>query len=378
MSACDSRGRNRPRPAVRAVALAFAAAALLALPAGVGATGSATGCVVSTTRTHATYATVQAALDASRPGVTVLVRGTCVGATIVAKDAMIRAASDRARDRATLDSALGGSVLTINAGVTLRIERLIITGGYNQPAGGGILNNGTLVMKHSTVVDNTSQNGGGIANYGDATILDSKIDHNGVYLGGNILNAGTLVVKDSEITRGGGRFGQGLWNYLGAEATLIRSSVTDSDPALPFSGGGIENHGDLTLIESIVTRNSSLFGGGILNEGTARLIRSKVTGNTALSGGGIHNGPTFQPGSGSETLVLIGSKVNGNSAQYGGGIYNKGVVTLHSRTRIGGNTAAAVGQGGGIFNDPGARVTGIRHRTFTPANTPDDCVGCAP
>ena len=35
----------------------------------------------------------------------------------------------------------------------------------------------------------------------------------------------------------------------GATATLFRTSVTDSDPALPFSGGGIENHGDLTLIE---------------------------------------------------------------------------------------------------------------------------------
>ena len=83
---------------------------------------------------------------------------------------------------------------------------------------------------------------------------------------------------------------------------------------------------------------------------------------------GIHNGPAFLPGSGSEQLVLTGSEISGNSADFGGGIYNKGVVTLHGRTRIGGNTADAVGQGGGIYNDPGATVIGVRHRTFRPAN----------
>ncbi len=131
-------------------------------------------------------------------------------------------------------------------------------------------------------------------------------------------------------------------------------------------------------LNSTVSRNTSLFGGGVLNEGIAKLIRSKVTGNTSLSGGGIHNGPAFLPGSGSEQLVLTGSEISGNSADFGGGIYNKGVVTLHGRTRIGGNTADAVGQGGGIYNDPGATVIGVRHRTFRPANIPDQCVGCTP
>jgi hypothetical protein len=325
---------------------------------------------------------VQAALDASAAGVTIVVRGTCVGTTVVSKNAIIRAARVRSSYRATLDGNLAGSVITVNQGVTLRLERLIITRGFfsysdPHPGGGGILNRGTLVMTRSIIRENTGHQGGGIANLGNATILKSTIDHNGDYEGGNIWNAGTLVVKDSKIIHGVGRFGQGLWNATGGSARLVRTSVTDSDPGLPFSGGGIENHGDLTLSRSDVSRNASVWGGGILNQGRARIDSSTVTHNTStFSGGGILNGPAFAPGSGGEQLVLTDSIVSSNTSNFGGGIYNKGAVTLDRPSRIGRNTAGAVGQGGGMFNDPGATVAGVTKDTFTPANIPDQCVGC--
>jgi hypothetical protein len=379
MDASSSHERGRVSRGARVLIVGLVATALLGLPLSVAAVPLITPCVVWAQGTGTIYGSVQAGLDASAAGVTLLVRGTCVGATVVSNDATIRAASAKPIDRATLDGALAGAVLSVNTGVTLRLDRLTITGGYNHnPGGGGIFNEGTLVMNHSTVIDNTSNHGGAIANYGDATILNSRIDHNGQYMGGNIFNAGTLVVKDSAITRGGGRWGQGLWNQLGASATLIRTSVSDNDRLLPFSGGGIENHGDLTLVDSRVIRNASIFGGGILNEGTAWLIRSKVTDNSSLSGGGIQNGPTFIPGSGDEQLFVIGSTVARNTANFGGGIYNKGVVTLRWSTRIGRNTAAGDGQGGGIFNDTGASVVGVTGQTFRPPNIPDQCVGCAP
>ncbi len=217
------------------------------------------------------------------------------------------------------------------------------------------------------------------ANFGQATVLNSTIDHNGFYEGGNLWNMGTLVVKDSGITRGGGRFGQGLWNGTTGTARLVRTSVTDSDPALPFSGGGIENHGDLTLVHSDVSRNSSVWGGGILNEGTARLESSTVTHNSSeFGGGGVLNGPAFAQGDGGEHLVLVGSKVTINTADFGGGVYNKGVVTVDGPSRIGQNTAGGDGQGGGIFNDAGASTVGATPQTFTPPNVPDQCAGCGP
>lgn len=381
MIALKATGGGRIR-AARTLLLAFIAAALLALPGSAAAGKAGPSCGVWAAGTHTIYATVQAALDASPAGVTILVSGTCVGTTVVSKDAIIRAAPMRSSYRATLDGNHAGSVITVNAGVTARLERLIITRGFfslsdPHPGGGGILNRGTLVVVRSVVSENTGYQGGGIANLGDATILNSTIDHNGEYEGGNIWNSGTLVVKHSRITRGMGRFGQGLWNATGGSATLIRSSVTDSDPGLPFSGGGIENHGDLTLSHSRVSRNTSVWGGGILNQGTAHIDSSTVSRNTSqFSGGGILNGPAFGPGSGTEQLFITDFKVSRNTSNFGGGIYNKGAVTLDGPSRIGRNTAGAVGQGGGMFNDPGATVTGINDQTFTPANTPDQCVGC--
>ncbi len=373
-------GYGRARPAARMLLLGLVATALRALPASAAAAKAASPCAVWAPGSHTIYSTLQAALDASPAGVTLLVRGTCVGLTVVSQDAIIRAAPDRASYRATLDGAEAGSVISINEGATVKLERLIIRNGFFQfpnDGGGGIFNEGTLVLKRSVVVDNTGQFGGGIANHGDATILQSTIDHNGEYEGGNIFNAGTLVVKDSRLTRGGGRFGQGLWNATGATATLIRTSVTDNDVGIPFSGGGIENHGDLTLSHSVVSRNVSVWGGGILNGGTIHLDSSTVSHNTSeFSGGGILNGPAFFAGTGNEQVFLKNSKVISNTGSFGGGIYNKGGVTLDDDSRIGKNTAGGEGQGGGMFNDPGATVTGVTDDTFTPANTPDQCVGC--
>jgi len=359
----------------RAAAIA-AVATLVLLPAAVAAGKPSSGaCVVDAA--GATFASVQAALDASPAGVKVRVSGTCVGPTTVSKDASISGPGGNGPG-ATLDgggaaSSSFDSVLTIEAGVTVTVERLRLTNGYNIAGGGGIRNEGTLVMRHSTVVDNASDTGGGIANYSNATIIDSLIDHNGNRLGGNVYNEGTLVIRGSPLSRGGGRFGNGLYNA--GTATLVDTEVIDDDLVLPLFGGGIENHGDLTLRRSTISGNTSVFGGGLLNTGVARLVGSTVTDNSGTTGGGIINGPAFEPGSGSEQLILIDSKVGGNTADAGGGIYNKGRVLLDGRSRVGGNTATG-GQGGGIYNDPGATVSGITGGTFTPPNTPDDCFGC--
>ena len=382
MNAWNLGARRRVGRVPRILMAALVAGALIGLPVSAFAAGAS--CVVRAQGTPVTYTSVQAALDASPTGATLLVRGTCVGTTVVARNATIRAAPVRASYRATLDGALGGSVITVNAGVTLKLERLVITRGFfsfsdPHPGGGGILNRGTLTLTRSVVKESTGHQGGGIANLGTATILHSAIDHNGNYEGGNIWNSGTLVVKDSKITRGVGRFGQGIWNASGGSATLIRSSVTDSDRGLLFSGGGIENHGDLTLRHSDVSRNASIWGGGILNEGIAHIESSTVSNNVGDNGGGgILNGPAFFPGSGAEKIFLVNSKISGNTANFGGGVYNKGVVTADGPSRIGGNTAGGMGQGGGIFNDTGASVVGVTTDTFSPPNIPDQCVGCAP
>jgi CSLREA domain-containing protein len=117
------------------------------------------------------------------------------------------------------------------------------------------------------------------------------------------------------------------------------------------AGGGLRNHGTLTLIDSILAANSAISGGGLANFGNLTLNRVTISGNTAAqSGGGIYNAP-------SGTLTINDSAVLGNStasgANDGGGIANNtnNSLTLNNTT-LSGNTAS--GDGGGIANLFGA------------------------
>jgi pectin methylesterase-like acyl-CoA thioesterase len=95
-----------------------------------------------------------------------------------------------------------------------------------------------------------------------------------------------------------------------------------------FTGGGIINSSNLTLINSAVSDNSARYGAGIYAFGSSSttLVNSQVTANAAMdTGGGIWS---------AGTVTLVNSTVSGNSAgMEGGGIMNGGgVVRLHGST----------------------------------------------
>jgi hypothetical protein len=347
--------------------LGIAAAALFLLPAGVTA-NPAGECVVTVQGTHTTYASVQAAHDAAAPGAMLVVRGTCDGETVVSKDVTIRGGA------ATLRGSSGvgfGPVLTVSHGATLRLEGLTVTGSLS----GGILNEGTLLLTHSTLISLSqgigSSGWGGMLNNGNATVRYSLLDQN---FPRSITNTGTLLVQHSTLSGSSGRHCLGLSNS--GTATLEHTRVIDNPGFIPLIGGGICNSGDLTLRQSEVSRNTALQGGGIWNQGTARIIHSIVTDNRGTLGGGIFNGPRldFDDLPVQSELLIVDSVITGNTAGRGGGIYNRRAVTLGGNTRIGAN--AATDQGGGIFNESGATVVGITSKTFRPPNMPDDCSGC--
>ena len=105
-------------------------------------------------------------------------------------------------------------------------------------------------------------------------------------------------------------------------------------------------------------------GGGILNHGRLTLQNCAVSGNSALlAGGGIYS---------DGTMTLAGCTVSADvagalSRGVGGGIYNAGAMTLTSCT-VTGNTATFAG--GGIDNATNANLT-LDHSTVT-GNSPDD------
>jgi hypothetical protein len=121
-------------------------------------------------------------------------------------------------------------------------------------------------------------------------------------------------------------------------------------------GGGIFNHGTLTLTDVSFTDNNAFggvgigntSGGGIYNLGTVTLTNTVFNGNTATDGGGgLYN---------ASIATITSGSFNSNSAALGGGIYNSGGGTMTIATStISGNTVS--NDGGGIVNEHTLTIT---------------------
>jgi CSLREA domain-containing protein len=180
----------------------------------------------------------------------------------------------------------GGPVLAVNTANAV-ISGLTITGGSaGDTGGGGIFNNGALIVSNSTISGNFAGGdvfvtGGGIENYGFLTLISSTVAGNFAYAsagtegsvqGGGIDNEAALTVINSTIVGNNAEIyqGGGICGSIGA------------------SGGGIS--GTVTMTNSTVAGNSvgasspagncsSLGGGGIA--GAATGANNIVSGNTA-------------------------------------------------------------------------------------------------
>jgi hypothetical protein len=187
-------------------------------------------------------------------------------------------------------------------------------------------------------------------------------------------------------------------------ATITRSSL------LAFRIAEVSSTGSLTLTTSVALTNGSALGdgGGILNHGAVTLTNSSLSNNTATgNGGGLANADT--PSGTAPAATFTRSPVTNNTAALGngGGIYNglRGTLTTTgvsgSPLIIKGNTAT-LGRGGGIaainstattltqtsvtVNHAGITAGGVYRQggtmttTNSPitANTPNNCVGSVP
>ena len=110
-----------------------------------------------------------------------------------------------------------------------------------------------------------------------------------------------------------------FWIATGTTATITGLHVSgggrqwqDYGPAL--HGGGISNHGHLTLKDAWVGPNSAYRGGGIFNDGLLLVSDSEIVKNSAQIGGGLDN-------SGIASLDRVRIAAN-DSVVDGGGIQN--------------------------------------------------------
>jgi hypothetical protein len=282
---------------VAAVLLGTAApGVMVAVPA---ATAAPPTCLVVDTNANRSYTptsptdnALQDAVNAAASGDTLFVKGTCsvVGyaTTEISKNLTISGQSASGHQAATLDGGASGagfgSVLSIDSGVNVTLNALIITDG-----GGGIDDfGGTVTLNNSTISHNSATFGGGIDDFGGTVTLNNS-----------------TVIYNSAFG-----FGGGISVGVGT-VTLNNSTVTGNTAA---EGGGIfVEESALTLANgSTVTYNTAGEGGGIFVEGgTATLATgSTVTYNTAFADGG--------------GIFVEGGTLNGATAAPppGGNVYN--------------------------------------------------------
>ncbi|HEX6208537.1 MAG TPA: choice-of-anchor Q domain-containing protein, partial [Actinomycetota bacterium] len=223
----------------------------------------------------------------------VVIRGAGMGRTIIDANGL-----DRVFD-----------VDTGFAGILVVLRDLTITGGsVTGTSGGGIWNNGILVLKNVEVRGNESLDavtggGGGIWNYdtGILSVVESRIVGNrttGSGTGGGLRNRGTASVFDTLIKGNRSRDGGGIMSFPTPATLTVRDSALVGNIAFDGDGGGFNNNNGATATFENVTvskNRAARFGGGIYHfSGSSSFShltvadnRADFDGNAVGDGGGL-------------------------------------------------------------------------------------------
>jgi len=181
-----------------------------------------------------------------------------------------------------------GTYTGMGTEVALINKSTILSGGWNSTF--------TLQNSFSTIDAQNVRRGIYVNSSGTAVGLDHFNIMNGRATsssGGGIYNDGSLVITYSAIFNNSAPayFGGGIYNTNKSNLALNNTTVSNNSAT---TGGGIANDGNLTLNNTTVSSNSaSSFGGGIYTSGgNLSLKNSIVAGNIASSGSDCHGSIT--------------------------------------------------------------------------------------
>jgi len=143
-------------------------------------------------------------------------------------------------------------LLEVAAGTKVTVQQLHFELGYAADMGGSVLNRGDLSLRQITMRGSTAPDGGGIYNASTGTILveDSTIwrsgdlDNQPLPERGVVFNEGTLIMRNTTISGNRATVNAGIWNN--DTGTMTLDSVTVA-----------ENEGDNAGAVALVNRGSS-------------------------------------------------------------------------------------------------------------------------
>jgi hypothetical protein len=183
--------------------------------------------------------------------------------------------------RLTIDANDASRIFVVTSATPVTLSGLTLTGGNAGPGGNGgavQVNGGVLQLSDLTFSGNTTSG---------TTTAGAALDTTGV---------GALVTATACTFSGNmaGLEGGAIENEATATMTLTGCQVISNTANGGGNGGGIANHGQLTITGSAITFNTGaggpFFGGGIYNSGALTLTNSSVLGNTSQgAGGGVYS-----------------------------------------------------------------------------------------
>lgn len=208
--------------------------------------------------------------------------------------------------KSTLDGEGVRRGVLINGQITATLDRFVIRNGTDQVKGdgwgGGIKNLGTLTLRRSKILKNSSlkhNNGGyGAGIYssgsGSLTVLNTSISKNVAFSGGGgIYGEGTIIIRDSTISKNtigalntmATHGGAGLW-FNNATVTLERSTVSSNKILGDFLGGAIDTaNSTVTLNNSTVSANQGPHEAVAVFQTTLNVNNSTIANDTLY---GVH------------------------------------------------------------------------------------------
>ncbi len=218
-----------------------------------------------------------------------------------------------------LDAERQSSLFYVAGTGYLTLQHITLTNGVSSSvSGGAILNNGTLTIEQSALIDNEADHGGAIANAGTFEINGSYLGNNSAFTdSGAISNTGTVTMNTTTLSGNdadviGGAVGNaGVFHIHGSYFTNNRS----------LNGGALFNAATATINQSTFTNNlGKAIAGAIINEGTLEIAQSTLSHNESNSGGAIYN---------FANLNVVSSTLDTNRAKSeGGAIWSSGQLKV--------------------------------------------------
>ena len=252
---------------------------------------------------------------------------------------------------------------TISAAATITAETTVGYQIWNDPTTSTITLNGGSVTgaDYGVWVDNFDG--------GDASAGSTAVIVNGVSVS-NAADAGIYVQDDPRNTTSPSNISATITGGTTVTGSAVGILVSGTNASATITGDTISGNTTGIMVDTpgsaaitggtIIQNNSngSGSGGGIDNAGTLTLMNSILSGNLASSdGGGIYN---------TGTLTVTNSTVANNSAVLGGGIDNTGTLTIVNSTIAYNNTTSGSGGGGGLDASGG---TSTLNNTIVALNT---------